>query len=241
MAADDGVPPDLKAWLKASYDTIAPTYNAWTAQHNAIRLRYLDKLFGYLTPPPSSSSSSSSPSRKMHVLELGCGAGVPVTEELVRRRGCRVTANDLSSTQLALARAHLPAGEGVEVEWVQGDMMELDFAAGSLDAVVAMYSVIHLPRAEQAALLARIRRWLRPGTGVMLVNFAAEAVEAVVDEAWLGNQDGWMYWSGYGAEATLEKIREAGLEILVGEVMAEDGVDAAFLWVVARAPADEAD
>ncbi|KAK0704578.1 S-adenosyl-L-methionine-dependent methyltransferase [Lasiosphaeris hirsuta] len=225
-------PPDLKARLKASYDAIAPAYNAWSSVHNSLRLRYLSKLLALLPP-------NDSPSPPLAVLELGCGAGTPVTETLVASPGGQsfhVTANDLSSTQIALGQAHL-ASHADRVTWLQGDMMTLEFADGSFDAIVALYSVIHLPREEQDVLIGRIAKWLKPG-GVVLVNFAAEDMEAAILEKWLA-EEGWMFWSGWGAEATLEKIRGGtGLEVVVEDVIKEEeGADAAFLWVIAKAPA----
>ncbi|KAL2256263.1 hypothetical protein VTK26DRAFT_1920 [Humicola hyalothermophila] len=155
-------------------------------------------------------------------------------------------------------------------------MAALSFPPASLDAVVALYSIIHLPREEQAALMGRVAAWLRPG-GVVLANFGTEALEAFVDERWLGRgatggagdaaagtgtgtgeegeggaggrgggsesgSGGWMYWSGWGREATVEMVRRAGsegggegvLEVLVEEVSEGGRMDAEFVWVIAR-------
>ncbi|KAK3339925.1 methyltransferase [Lasiosphaeria hispida] len=226
-------PPDLKARLKSSYDAIAPTYNAWTTAHSSLRTQYLSKLLALL---PRNESQST----PLAVLELGCGAGIPVTETLASSPdglAIHVTANDLSSTQIALGQARL-APHADRVTWLPGDMMGLDFADGSFDAIVALYSVIHLPREEQDILMGRIAKWLKPG-GVVLVNFAGEDVKEATIEKWLGCDEGWMFWSGWGAEATLEKIKGgAGLEVVLGEVVKEqEDVDAAFLWVIAKAPA----
>jgi 2-polyprenyl-3-methyl-5-hydroxy-6-metoxy-1,4-benzoquinol methylase len=48
-------------------------------------------------------------------------------------------------------------------------MMALEFRPAMFDAVVAFYSLIHLPRVEQEILLQRISTWLRPG-GWFLAN-----------------------------------------------------------------------
>ena len=88
--------------VKASYDAIAPRYNEWTIPHSTTRLRYLDQLLDRLP-----TTISSSPSTPVSVLELGCGYGVPVTRKLLSHLNFSVTANDLSSAQLALARASL--------------------------------------------------------------------------------------------------------------------------------------
>jgi ubiquinone/menaquinone biosynthesis C-methylase UbiE len=221
-------PEDLKSRLKESYDAIAPTYNSWTAKNPPYRQTYLDKLLDLL---PFLSDGHGNPAPAA-VLELGCGAGVPVGERLLGfpSRFITLTANDISSTQLALGRKNL----GTErITWIEGDMMALQFPDDAFDAIVGLYSLIHLPREEQDILLGRIVKWLKPG-GCVLINFSAENTEVEIMEGWLA-KEGWMFWSGWGADATLQKVKETGLEIVVGEVV-EDEVDASFLWVIAKRP-----
>ena len=50
--------------------------------------------------------------------------------------------------------------EDAHVELLVVDMTSLNFPRGSFDAVVAFYSVIHLPRDEQRQLLKQIAEWL---------------------------------------------------------------------------------
>ncbi|KAF2793995.1 methyltransferase [Melanomma pulvis-pyrius CBS 109.77] len=223
-------PADLKSRMKASYDAIAPKYNEWTIPHSTTRLHYLDQLLGRLP------TTASSPSAPVSVLELGCGCGVPVTQKLLSYPNFSVTANDLSSAQLALARASLlpdpPGPAHGRLTLLEGDMLALDFPPATFDAVVGMYSIIHLPRAEQVEMLHKIVAWLKPG-GWMLANFAAEELAGSEVQNWLEEEKGWMFWSGWGSERTLEKAKEAGLEVVVQETV-EDAVDAKFLWILAR-------
>ncbi|KAL2015667.1 hypothetical protein VTK56DRAFT_5045 [Thermocarpiscus australiensis] len=236
LTSQHEVPSDLKVRLKESYDAIAPAYNAWTQQHSPLRIHYLTRLLQLLPRrdfPPGSEPPTTA-------LELGCGAGVPVTAALLAA-GVHVTANDLSATQIALGQERLRAEtERGRVRWVQGDMMGLSFPGGTFDVIVALYSVIHLPREEQGLLMERVAEWLRPG-GLALVNFSGMEMEGEVVERWLDQEKGWMYWSGWGAEKTLEVVRErAGLEVLVEEVIKEEGVqDVEFLWVIARKPGEK--
>ena len=67
----------------------------------------------------------------------------------------------------------------------------------------------------------------------MLANFAAEELAGRETRNWLDEGKGWMFWSGWGAEGTVEMVREAGLEVVVQE-MVEDAVDVKFLWILAR-------
>jgi SAM-dependent methyltransferase len=219
-------PVDLKSRMKASYDAIAPKYNEWTIPHSTTRLRYLDQLLGRLLTTSSSIS----------VLELGCGYGVPVTQKLLSYSNFSVVANDLSSAQIELARARLlpdpPGSAHGRLTLLEGDMLALDFTTETFDAVVGMYSIIHLPRTEQVEMLRKIVGWLKPG-GWMLVNFAAKELAGRETQNWLEEEKGWMFWSGWGSEGTVEKVREAGLEVVVQETV-EDAVDVKFLWILAR-------
>jgi len=231
FGAPSDVLVDLKSRMKASYDAIAPKYNEWTVPHSTTRLRYLDQLLNKLP-----TTTSSSPSTPVSVLELGCGYGVPVTQKLLAYPNFSVTANDLSSVQLALARANLlpdpPGPAHGRLSLIEGDMLALDFAPATFDAVIGMYSIIHLPRAEQAEMLHKIVAWLKPG-GWMLANFAAAEVAGREVQNWLEEEKGWMFWSGWGSEVTLNKAKEAGLEVVVQEIV-EDAVNSKFLWILAR-------
>jgi SAM-dependent methyltransferase len=91
------------------------------------------------------------------VVDLGCGAGIPATDALASH-GLQVLRVDFSAVQLHRARRPVPAAR-----FVQADMAALHLRPASADAVVAFYSLIHVPLADQQALFPRIRDWLRRG------------------------------------------------------------------------------
>jgi SAM-dependent methyltransferase len=152
-------------------------------------------------------------------LDLGCGSGVPFTRRLAAR--CEVTGVDISARQLALARAHVPTAH-----FIKADMTTVEFPAGSFDAVVACFSIIHVPREEQGPLVARVHSWLRPG-GLFLATWAVEAWEGAGE--WEGAM---VWWSHYDPDTSLGLLRAAGLEIVFTE-RGTDG-DETWLWVLAR-------
>lgn len=227
-------PAGVKSRIKESYDAIADTYNKWTEQHSDVRLRYLEKFTSHL--PASAPQDPDSKAPALNILELGCGAGLPATKLLCGIPGAQVTANDISTRQVALGRANALTWKldaSCSVDFVEGDMMDrsvVDFPPNSLDGVVALYSIIHLPRDEQAEMLARIGGWLKPG-GILLANFSEQAMEGVVMEEWL-EERGWMFWSGWG-EGTVDKVEGEGMEVLV-RALEDEGVDVKFLWLLAR-------
>jgi SAM-dependent methyltransferase len=138
---------------------------------------------------------------------------------------------DLSATQLEMARRNVPGAT-----FLQADMTTITFQPASFDAVVAFYSLTHVPRHEQAPLVERIRGWLRPG-GMFLASMGADDEPGDVEPDWLGVD---MYFSHFGAKANRRLVEGAGLVIERSElaVEPEDRHDARFLWVVARAPSE---
>jgi SAM-dependent methyltransferase len=210
---------DAKRIVADGYDEIAQRYLAWSALGpSPERMHYLGQLLDLL---PAGAE----------VLELGCGAGVPVTQALAER--CRVTGVDISAEQIALAERHVP-----DATFIHADMTTLDFPAGSCDAVVAFYTLIHIPRAEHAELLGRIAAWLRQG-GLLFVTMGASDSPDGVEPDWLGTP---MFFSHYDAEKNRDLVRQAGLEIFSDEVVPEDenGETVEFLWVAARKPDKQA-
>jgi SAM-dependent methyltransferase len=206
---------DPKRIVAEGYDRMAERYVAWSdLRPSPTRLRYL-ALALELIPPGSD------------VLDLGCGAGIPMTAALAEGRA--VTGVDLSATQLEMARRNVP-----DATFLQADMTTLTFEPASFDAVVAFYSLTHVPRDEQAELLGRIRSWLRPG-GVFLASMGADDEPGDVEPDWLGVD---MYFSHFGSKANRRLVEGAGLVVERSElaVEPEDRHDARFLWVVARAP-----
>jgi SAM-dependent methyltransferase len=137
------------------------------------------------------------------VLDLGCGAGVPVSARL-QAAGFVVVGLDLSMTQLRLAR------QNVSGSLTHADMSALPFRAASFDGVVAYYSIIHVPRDEHRRILDEIRHVLVPG-GHALVVLGARDLPADHDEnSWLGVP---MYWSHYDAETSLALLAGTGLDL----------------------------
>jgi SAM-dependent methyltransferase len=209
---------DPKKIVASGYDAMAERYLAWSdLRPSATRMRYL-AIAQDLIPVGAD------------VLDLGCGAGIPMTAALAAGR--TVTGVDISAAQIELARANVPSAS-----FVQADMTTLDFPPASFDAVVAFYSLTHVPRGEHAAMLGTIRTWLRPG-GLLIASLGVEDSPDEIEADWLGVD---MFFSHFSARVNRRLIAEAGLiiERAVVDAEPEDRHDARFLWVVARAPGEE--
>jgi ubiquinone/menaquinone biosynthesis C-methylase UbiE len=159
------------------------------------------------------------------VLDLGCGAGVPVARTLTNQRG--VVGIELSSHQLSLARSSVPGAR-----LVQGDMMRLPFRAAVFDAVVAIFSFVHVPRDEQQPTLRTVAGCLRSG-GVFAANFGTGGSDDSTQTDWFGVP---MFFASFEPDTNERMIRLAGLEIESSEVRAvdEEGEPVDFHWVVAK-------
>jgi SAM-dependent methyltransferase len=222
MPADrpGGTEPDPVAVVAAGYDEIAERYLAWSGgQPSGARLRALE-LADRLIPAGA------------EVLELGCGAGLPMTARLAVAR--QLTGVDVSAEQIRRARENVPSAT-----FLQADLTTVDRPAASLDAVVAFYALTHVPRERLPGLFERIARWLRPG-GVFIASLGVEDDPGGIDQDWLGVP---MYFSQFSARVNRQLVEAAGLIVEEAEVLIEpeDRFDARFLWIVARAPgrADE--
>jgi SAM-dependent methyltransferase len=139
------------------------------------------------------------------VLDLGCGCGVPATQEMARRWA--VTGVDLSPVQIERARALVPGAD-----FLCEDMARVEFTPGSFAAVTAFYSIINLPLGEQPALFGRIASWLAPGG--WFLGMVGKHPRTGIERDFRGVKGADMYWSYAALDDYRRWITAAGLEIV---------------------------
>ena len=204
---------DVKRVIASGYDEMADRFAEWQRGiTGSRRLEWLDRLLAALPERPD-------------VLELGCGAGVRSTRVLAER--ARLTGVDVSGEQLRRARERVPGAR-----FVQADFTELEFPAGSFDAVVAFYVLNHVPQERLASLLGRVAAWLRPG-GLFLASWPTRDNPGWYGE-WLGVE---MFFAGVAPDATRRLVADAGLELVADEVetmIEPDYGEGDWLWTLAR-------
>lgn len=144
--------------------------------------------------------------KRASILDLGCGDGVPVDEILIKKNFL-VTGLDISEVQIERARRNCPRGS-FQVK----DMAGLEFGEYSVDAVVAYYSIFHLPRKKHLEFLKKINSFLETG-GKILITMGDKDFEGLHD--FHGVQ---MWSSHYGIEKNRELVKEAGFDILFEEI-----------------------
>jgi SAM-dependent methyltransferase len=201
----------------STYDALAPRFDSWSAgvmpDVRAAWARQIEVVV----------------SEGERVVELGCGTGVPVAKWLAARYD--YTGVDASPGMLAEAGRHVPTAT-----FVLADMETVTFDPGSLGAVVAFYSISHVPREHHAALFAAVASWLRPG-GMFVASLHSRADANDFEPNWLGV--GPMRWTGFDRETNLAMVADAGLEVEESEVIDQvepDGTSIHPLWFVARKP-----
>ncbi len=137
------------------------------------------------------------------VLDIGCGAGVPITKTLAERYS--VTGVDISSEMVRRARKNVP-----EASFIHNDIMTMEFPPDEFNAVVSFYAVFHLPREEHPGLFKRIHEWLKPG-GYLLATVAVFNEAAYTEDDFFGET---MYWSNYSLDEYRDILTETGFKLL---------------------------
>jgi cyclopropane fatty-acyl-phospholipid synthase-like methyltransferase len=195
----------------AGYDAMIDTWEEWVAQIvDDPRAEWCTELVARLP-------------KGGRVLELGCGGGTAETKLLAER--FRLTGVDLSAEQVSRARTRVP-----EAEFLQADLVEVEFEHGSIDAVSAFYSFNHVPRELLGDLFARIHSWLDAG-GLFLAALGAGDTDGWIGE-WLGTK---MYFSSWPPETNRILLGQAGFQLLRDELVTtrEPEGGATFHWVLA--------
>jgi SAM-dependent methyltransferase len=148
--------PDL---VTRSYDRLASGYDAaWTSHMRDLSIALLDRL---------------GPVDGAEAADLMCGTGF-VTGDLARRTGNAVVGVDRSPGMLAVARAARPGcrfEEADALDWLRAR------PAASLDVVTSAWG---LGYARPRAVLAEVRRVLRPGGRFALVDNTLGSLREVV-------------------------------------------------------------
>ena len=137
------------------------------------------------------------------VLDIGCGGGVPITRALADKRS--VTGVDTSYEMIRQARANVPGAR-----FVHDDIMSVEFPASSFDAVVAFYSIFHVPREEHCGLFLQIHDWLRPG-GYLMCTLTRYSESAYTEDDFFGET---MYWSNYGLADYEDMLTRIGFSLI---------------------------
>jgi ubiquinone/menaquinone biosynthesis C-methylase UbiE len=196
---------EKKRIVKNGYDKIARKYQA--NRHVFDNVGVLEEFSNCLP-------------ENARILDAGCGAGIPCAKFLVQA-GCEVVGVDFSISMLRMARKNVP-----EASLIKQDLTKLGFRDNSFDSLVALYSIIHVPREMHTSLYQSFRRILKPD-GIMLICIGSDEWEG--EDEYFGAR---MFWSEHGLEEALQLMKNAGIQITSGKhlVIGEER----HYWITAR-------
>jgi ubiquinone/menaquinone biosynthesis C-methylase UbiE len=104
------------------------------------------------------------------VLDLGCGTGAGTLVAKRAQPGIEITGLDPDEKALARAR-HKAERAGIAIDFRQGFGDALPFPDASFDRVLSSFMFHHLEAAQKPAVLREVRRVLRPGGSLHLLDF----------------------------------------------------------------------
>ena len=197
--------------VRLGYDQLSATYRPDDADPKEYRV-WTGELLAALQPGNS-------------VLDLGCGCGVPVARRLAQA-GHRVTGIDISERQIERARTLVPGAT-----FLIADMTSRVFEPASFDAVIALYSLIHVPLATQPSVIEQVSDCLVDG-GLLLAT--------VGWEAWTGSDSNWlgsgvrMWWSQTDQATYRTWLEAADLEVVQGSFVPDGESGHALIWARRR-------
>ncbi|KIJ59081.1 hypothetical protein HYDPIDRAFT_118836 [Hydnomerulius pinastri MD-312] len=193
-----------KETVKKGYDALSMLYRQDDASPDQYKL-WTEKLISLL------------PSSPTHILDIGCGCGVPVSRDLVAA-GYAVTGIDISEKQIERAKILVPEGRFFCQDITSDTQLSASGAIteqGQLDAIVALYVLFHMPLDEQAVLMRRMAGWLKEG-GYCLMTVGIKPWELEGEEAgWLGSDESVkMWWLQTSIDQYRTWAKEAGFEVI---------------------------
>ncbi|MFX1552266.1 MAG: class I SAM-dependent methyltransferase [Promethearchaeota archaeon] len=155
-----------------------------------------------------------------HVLDVGCGAGIPTAKFLIER-GIKVTGIDLSDKMLNLARENV-----TKARFIKMDINNLDFKENTFDGIISVYTLFHVPKKNHFEIFQEFFRILKPA-GILMINTGVSESEGT--SIFFGVP---MFWSNFNPKTTLYLIKKTGFSI-ISEAILERGGEYQY-WIFGK-------
>lgn len=195
-----------------SVDPHAAVYDRIAARFDRLNAEMPDSLVGL-----GSRVLAALPQHPL-ILDVGCGPGRDMA--WFEARGASMTGIDISMEMLARARKRTRG------TLAQMDMRHLDFGDASYDAVWAIASLLHIPKANAPTVVSEFRR-VAKGRGVVAV-----AVKRGAGEGWVQHPEGQRYFAYY-EPAELESLL-ALADLKTESIETAPGRDCEWLLTLSR-------
>ena len=155
----------MKAIVKETFDTVSGGYDGGS-------LRFFPRSAGNMAALLGLKGDE-------QVLDVACGTGHASLAVARMLPNGRVTAVDFSKGMLGQARSKAE-GHGIgNIRFVEGDMQDIPFPAGSFDAAVCAFGIFFVMDME--AQLSHIASRVKPGGRVMISNFEEDYFHPLKD------------------------------------------------------------
>jgi SAM-dependent methyltransferase len=183
--------------LRSSYDAVAETYAQTFFDELARKPFDRDLLDAFAAAEVGATA-----------VEIGCGPGQ--VGRYLSERGMDVTGVDLSPAMIEVARRLNP-----RMRFEVADMRSLGMEDGAVDAIVAFYSLIHIPLDEVPGVLEEFRRVLRPSGRLLLAVHGGSGT--VTSSVFLGHRVPFEA-TRFEKDQLVELVTQAGFEVKAATV-----------------------
>jgi cyclopropane fatty-acyl-phospholipid synthase-like methyltransferase len=161
-----------------------------------------------------------------HLLDLGCGTGEPFSKFFIDK-GWEVTGVDFSAKMLELAAKYVP-----KMRTIFSNMSEVAFPEQHFQAIIAIYSLFHLPQDKHFDMFANMHKWLIPG-GKILFAYATKEYTGFDEfegcKEFMGKQ---LFYSHKKPEVMLNDLQKIGFKI--EKIEYKNIGNEVFIWVMAK-------
>lgn len=129
------------------FDAIAQEYDSWYTRDIGNLVNKIEKEIVY---------DLLQARQGLKVLDIGCGTGQYSAE--LARLGCQVVGIDISEEMLNVAREKA-VQENLNIEFISGDIHELEFPENTFDLVLSVTALEFFPRPDE--VLAKAYSWMK--------------------------------------------------------------------------------
>lgn len=178
------------------YDQIATDYEQ--NRSSTIGMDYLEKFLLLL-------DTKESGLRKVSILDIGCGTGLPLMKRMVDFEA-NVTGIDISSEMIQKAKANVPGASIIE-----GDILTINFEE-TFDGILAWDSLFHLPLDQQEQAIRKIASLLKPN-GIFL--FTAGGSEGELRSTMFDTE---FYYSSLSSQKYESILSDQNCVVIVNEI-----------------------
>ena len=162
--------------------------------------------------------------RSPHILDLGCGTGVPYGQFLIKKK-CIITGIDCSEKHLNMALSNIP-----QANLICADLLNCEFPS-VFNGAIMLYSLFHVPRIFHMKVLKKIYRHLSKEGKILLNVREGDSDGVKYKEDFCGKP---MCWSHYSYKAFKVMADSVGYKV---ETLGDEinfGSSESHIWLILK-------